>query len=162
MSFDLCRSASTRYRPSLRKVYPLSVYLGNCTNVAEPVTRDHIVTRSYSLLDKDLNFRTRKMRTPHSEKHKTCRPSGAHSAFARPSTPASIFAFQVLSRILKMWTTPRLAQVARMCSESTDHPKWVIHPSESTGFLDLRDCFPDARMVEELEGVLSNSQVLVI
>ena len=112
--------------------------------------------------ERSARLGTRGMRTPHSEKHKTWRPSGAHSAFARPSTPASISACQVSSRILKMWTTPCLAHVARICSESADQPRWVIHPSESTDFLVFTGCFPETRIVEELDGALSNSQVLAI
>lgn len=60
--------------------------------------------------------------TPHSEKHNMDLPSGAHSAFARPSAPASMDACQDSSRSLNTLTTPAFADAASTYSESDDQP----------------------------------------
>lgn len=100
------------------------------------------------------------MLTPHSENAMILRPSGAHSALKRPSTPDSIFAVQSSSRKEYTLTIPRFAQHASIYVESVDQPIWVIHASFD---------FPDALDVEgpaiisfEAAGDVLTSQVRVI
>lgn len=64
--------------------------------------------------------------TPHSEKHNTWRPSGAHSARRRPSVPASIWAVHSSSRMQYRYTRPSLAHAAKTYSESGDQAICVI------------------------------------
>ena len=105
--------------------------------------------------------------TPHSEKHRTVRPSGAHSAFTNPSDPASILALHVSSRSLNTLTTPVFAHAPRTYSESHDHPAWVIHAFEPLSpDLSRNDDGPALvtfdRAAEVGEGVESTSQVRAI
>ena len=71
--------------------------------------------------------------TPHSEKQRILRLSGAHSALTRPSAPASILAVHCSSLIEYTFTTARLATTASMYSESKLQAAWVIQPSEGAG-----------------------------
>ena len=83
--------------------------------------------------------------TPHSEKQSICRPSGAHSAFTRPSTPASILADHSSSLILYTFTMALRAEAARRNSESADQPMWLNNESDEedratgVGLLELVD-----------------------
>jgi hypothetical protein len=79
---------------------------------------------------KCVKFRGRRQLTPHSEKQRIVRPSGAHSAFTRPSAPESIREFQSSSRSLKTWTEPFLEHAAKRYSESQDHPMCEIQFSD--------------------------------
>ena len=74
--------------------------------------------------------KARSLLTAHSEKQIIWRPSGAHSARVRPSTPASMRALHSSSRILNTLMTPYLAQVANKYSESEDQPMPLIGESE--------------------------------
>ena len=105
--------------------------------------------------------------TPHSEKQSTVLPSGAHSAFTRPSDPASILALHVSSRSLNTLTTPVFAHAPRTYSESHDHPACVIHAFEPLSpDLSRNDDGPALvtfdRAAEVGEGVESTSQVRAI
>lgn len=146
---------------------PLSGYFGYCMYVAAPVTRDHTVTLSLGRVNTRLDeFSPQNKRTPHSEKQRTLRPSGDHSALTSPSAPDWMHTFQFSSRILYTLTTPRFAQAARIYSESQDQAAWVTNASEGGG--DALDetgteragCLPNTAAVAE--GEESTSQVLVI
>src|SRR5258706_16444822 len=80
------------------------------------------------------------------------RLSGAHSTLTRPSTPASIRAFHVVSRNAKMLTTPRRGQAARMYSEAGDHEHWEMLASAANS---LGEGLP-ARTDADVEGVRSD------
>ena len=100
--------------------------------------------------------------TPHSEKHNTVRPSGAHSAFTRPSEPASILAFHVSSRSLNTHTTPVFAHAPRTYSESHDHPACEIHAFDELSLRAAGPAVPTPSAAEVGEGVVSTSQVRAI
>lgn len=89
--------------------------------------------------------------TPHWEKQRMWRPSGAHSALRRPSAPASIRAFHVSSLSLNTSTTPFFADAASRYSESHDQPAWDIQPSAVAPELDEVD-FDLDEMLVVLEG----------
>jgi hypothetical protein len=74
---------------------------------------------------------TQERLTPISEKQRMDRPSGAHSAFTRPSRPASMRAIQVSSRSLKTLRNPLLAHAAKTYSESQDQAACVMRQEVS-------------------------------
>lgn len=148
---------------------PRSGWIGYWTYIAAPVTKDQIVTRNYahmsstSTLHRQDHWQANELKlTPHSEKHSTVLPSGAHSALTRPSEPASIFALHSSSLNLYTHTTPVFAHAPRTYSESHDQPACVIHAPPSPCLSRREDvpAFDSAAAVGE--GEVSTSQVRAI